>query len=116
MRTCRPGGGPYTIDTSGVTNGTITAEVSGGATTTVNVKDTVTLTITPSTNYTYKPDSLKVNNGTVTVKSSVAATCAFTMPEENVTVTAVMTAAIAATVAPKTAALAMTRPFPLHIP
>ena len=67
----------YTVTVSSVTGGTIKADKSNA-----NYGDTITLTVTPNTGYKLK--SLSVNNGAVEVSNN-----SFTMPNGNVTVTAV---------------------------
>ncbi|MGN0683074.1 MAG: InlB B-repeat-containing protein, partial [Oscillospiraceae bacterium] len=73
----------YTIETS-ATNGTIT--VTDGKTS-ANVSDEIRFTVSPSTGYQLKDASIKVNDGAVSVSES-GGTYTFTMPAENVTITA----------------------------
>ena len=77
----------YTVTTTGITNGTVTAEP---AKTTAGTK--VTLTVTPNAGYKLTTDSLKVKNGTETITPTAVAGASdkyeFTMPAANVTVEA----------------------------
>jgi hypothetical protein len=75
----------YTITTGTYTGGTVTANPTAAAAGT-----TVTLTVTPASGYVLQAGSLKVNNGAVTVSGSGPA-YTFTMPQADVTVSAVFT-------------------------
>ena len=74
----------YAITIGSLTNGTVTAQKSGGTVSTANYQDTITLTVTPDTNY--ELDTLTVkdsSNNDVAVSNNT-----FTMPASAVTVSA----------------------------
>jgi hypothetical protein len=78
----------YAVSSYSSANGSVTSDKE-----TAEAGETVTLTVAPSDGYQLKADSLKVNDGTVTLSqgendSDGKATYTFTMPDGNVTVTA----------------------------
>jgi hypothetical protein len=79
----------YSVSIAQLTNGSVTASP-----TTTTAGQTVTLTVTPASGYQYTANSLtitKAGGGTVPVSSS-GSTYTFTMPADNVTVSATFTA------------------------
>jgi hypothetical protein len=72
----------YSVTIADLTNGAVTAGKSSAA-----AGETVTLTVAPETDYRLKSGSLKVNGGAVTVSGTDPA-FTFTMPADDVTVTA----------------------------
>jgi hypothetical protein len=79
--------GQYSVTIGNLTNGSISAKVEGVPVIYAAEGAQVTLTVTPAENYRLKADSLKVNEGAVTVNGS-GNTYTFTMPASDVTVTA----------------------------
>jgi hypothetical protein len=80
----------YTITTSGITNGTVTAKVTGATVPTATVGANVTLTIEAVAGYKYTENSLTVTQtGGATVELGGSGTVrTFTMPAGHVTVAA----------------------------
>ena len=71
----------YTVTVDDTTNGTVSSDKN-----TANVGETVTLTVTPNTGY--ELNELKVNSGAVAVTEGNDGKYTFTMPADNVIVTA----------------------------
>ncbi|MBP1535364.1 MAG: leucine-rich repeat protein [Ruminococcus sp.] len=77
----------YTITIAdGIEHGTITAKIGDTSAAKAHYGDTVTLDVIPDTGYAIK--SVSVNGGAVTVTDNNDGTYSFTMPGEDVTVTA----------------------------
>jgi hypothetical protein len=74
----------YSISIADMTNGSVSADPASAAAGTV-----VTLTVTPAEGYRLKAETLKANNGAVAVSAGSGTAHTFTMPQGNVTVTAV---------------------------
>lgn len=82
----------YSIATSGLSNGTVTASVNSKTVSAAMANATVTLAISPATGYKLSGISVaKASGGTVALNGS-GDTRTFTMPAENVTVSATFTA------------------------
>ncbi|HIR51851.1 MAG TPA: hypothetical protein IAB39_00405 [Candidatus Onthovicinus excrementipullorum] len=75
--------GDYAVTVGTAENGAVTADVE-----TAQVGDTVTLTVTPDAGYQLTADSLKVNDGAVSVTDNGDGTYTFTMPAGAVEITA----------------------------
>ena len=81
----------YNINTSGISNGTVSASVNSATVSTAIANTTVTLTASPDTGYQLSTITVsKANGGTVTVTGSENSRT-FTMPAENVSVSATFT-------------------------
>ena len=81
----------YSIATSGLSNGTVTASVNSKTVSAAMANATVTLAISPATGYKLSGISVaKASGGTVSLNGS-GDTRTFTMPAENVTVSATFT-------------------------
>ncbi len=82
----------YSIATSGLSNGTVTASVNSKTVSAAMANATVTLAASPATGYKLSGISVaKASGGTVSLNGS-GDTRTFTMPAENVTVSATFTA------------------------
>ncbi len=81
----------YDISTSGISNGTVTASVNSTNASTAEANATVTLTASPATGYQLSSIAVTKASGEAVTTSGDGLTRTFTMPAENVTVSATFT-------------------------
>ena len=81
----------YNISTSGISNGTVTASVNSKNASTAEANATVTLTASPATGYQLSSIAVTKASGEAVTTSGDGLTRTFTMPAENVSVSATFT-------------------------
>lgn len=81
----------YNISTSGISNGTVTASVNSTNASTAEANATVTLTASPATGYQLSSIAVTKASGEAVTTSGDGLTRTFTMPAENVSVSATFT-------------------------
>lgn len=81
----------YNISTSGISNGTVTASVNSTNASAAEANATVTLTASPATGYQLSSIAVTKASGEAVTTSGDGLTRTFTMPAENVTVSATFT-------------------------
>ncbi|MBQ4015381.1 MAG: leucine-rich repeat protein [Treponema sp.] len=81
----------YNISTSGISNGTVTASVNSTNASTAEANATVTLTANPATGYQLSSIAVTKASGEAVTTSGDGLTRTFTMPAENVSVSATFT-------------------------
>ncbi len=81
----------YNISTSGISNGTVTASVNSTNASTAEANATVTLTASPATGYQLSSIAVTKASGEAVTTSGDGLTRTFTMPAENITVSATFT-------------------------
>ncbi|MBR3544069.1 MAG: leucine-rich repeat protein [Treponema sp.] len=81
----------YDISTSGISNGTVTASVNSTNASAAEANATVTLTASPATGYQLSSIAVTKASGEAVTTSGDGLTRTFTMPAENVTVSATFT-------------------------
>ncbi len=81
----------YDISTSGISNGTVTASVNSTNASTAEANATVTLTASPATGYQLSSIAVTKASGEAVTTSGDGLTRTFTMPAENVSVSATFT-------------------------